>query len=142
MPHFNNLTSLVFAIILLFMMIGILIGTVKLFLLLGGLLSTGKITGSYQQIISDVLSLFILIELSRSLVDYFEFHRFRMTFIVDAGIVFVLREVMIQLFQHKLPPQELYALSALLFVLGALRVASAMLHQKEQASKHTTDVTP
>ena len=98
LPQFNNLTSFVFAIILLFLMIGIMIGTGKLFLQLGGLFSSGKITGSYLTIISDVLSLFILIELSRSLADYFECNRLRLTFIVDAGIVFVLREIMIKLF--------------------------------------------
>lgn len=111
-------------------MIGIMIGTGKLFLQLGGLLNDGKITGSYLNIIADVLSLFILIELSRSLVDYFEVNRLRLTFIVDAGIVFVLREIMIQLFQDKLEPQEIYALSALLLVLGMLRIASTLVHLK------------
>ena len=135
LPQFNNLTSFVFAVILLFLMIGILIGTGKLFLQLGGLLSDGKITGSYLNIIADVLSLFILIELSRSLVDYFEVNRLRLTFIVDAGIVFVLREIMIQLFQHKLPPEEIYALSVLLLVLGMLRIASTMVHLKGQRNE-------
>ena len=133
LPQFNNLTSFVFGVILLFLMIGILIGTGKLFLQLGGLFSSGQITGSYLSIISDVLSLFVLIELSRSLADYFECNRLRLTFIVDAAIVFVLREIMIQLFQHKLPPEEIYALSLLLFVLGALRIASTVVHQKGQA---------
>ena len=104
----------------------ILIGTGKLFLQLGALFADGKITGSYLQLIADVLSLFILVELSRSMVDYSDAHRLRMTFIVDAGIVFVLREIMIGLFQHKSTPVEIYALSALLFVLGALRIASAL----------------
>ena len=80
-----------------------------------------------------MLSLFVLIELSRSLADYFECNRLRLTFIVDAAIVFVLREIMIQLFQHKLPPQEIYALSLLLFVLGALRIATTVVHQMGQA---------
>ncbi len=135
LPQFNNLTSIVFAVILLFLMIGIMIGTGKLFLQLGGLLDSGQITGSYLSIISDVLSLFILIELSRSLVDYFEVNRLRMTFIVDAGIVFVLREIMIQLFQHKLPPEEIYAMSLLLFVLGALRIASTLVYQRDRAAQ-------
>ena len=49
---------------------------------------------------------------------------------MDAGIVFVLHEIMIQLFQHKLPPEQIYALSTLLFVLGALRIASTLMHQR------------
>lgn len=135
LPLFNNLTSIVFAVILLFLMIGIMIGTGKLFLQLGDLLTSGQITGSYLTIISDVLSLFILIELSRSLVEYFEVKRLRMTFILDAGIVFVLREIMIQLFQHKLPPEEIYAMSLLLFVLGILRIASSLVYQRERMSE-------
>lgn len=133
LPYFNNLTSIVFAVILLFLMIGIIIGTGKLFLQLGDLFSADQVRGGYLTLISDVLSLFILIELSRSLVDYFEVNRLRLTFIVDAGIVFVLREIMIQLFQHKLPPEEIYALSMLLFVLGALRIASTIVHQRGAA---------
>jgi len=134
LPYFHNVISIVFAIMLLFLAIGILIGTAKLFLSLGALFSSGKITGSYHQIISDVLSLFIVIELSRSLVDYFEVHRLRMTFIIDAGIVFVLREILIKLFEHKIMPEDIYALSSLLLVLGILRFASVVLYQGEQAT--------
>lgn len=134
LPYFHNVISIVFAVMLLFLAIGILIGTAKLFLTLGGLFSYGKITGSYHQIISDVLSLFIVIELSRSLVDYFEVHRLRMTFIIDAGIVFVLREILIKLFEHKIMPEDIYALSFLLLVLGILRFASVVLYQRELAT--------
>lgn len=132
---FNNVTSLVLAVILLFLMIGILIGVVKMFLQLGLILESGKVTGSYLNLISDVLSLFILIELSRSLVDYFVLKRLRLTFIIDAGIVFVLREIMIQLFEHKLQPEEIYALSVLLLVLGILRIASIIVFPKALANE-------
>ena len=56
----------------------------------------------------------------------------RLTFIADAGIVFVLREIMIKLFEHKISPDEIYALSALLFVLGCLRTASVLVYQREK----------
>ncbi|MGB5584530.1 MAG: phosphate-starvation-inducible PsiE family protein, partial [Gammaproteobacteria bacterium] len=99
---FNRIIEFVFGVILLFLMLGIIIGTAKLFLNFKEMVTVGTITGSYLKTISDVLSLFILIELSRSLVEYFDRKRLRMTFIVDAGIVFVLREIMIKLFQDKL----------------------------------------
>ena len=130
LPAFGVTTSFVFAVILLFLSFGIFIGVAKLFLGVGSLF-TGTVTGSYQQIIPDVLSLFILVELSRSLVDYFEVNRLRMTFIVDAAIVFVLREIMIQLFQDKLVPAEIYSMSVLLLVLSALRIGSVIMYQRE-----------
>jgi uncharacterized membrane protein (DUF373 family) len=129
---FDRVIRLVFGIMLLFITIGIIVGVAHLFLNLGSLLVRADITGQYVVIISEVLTLFILIELSRSLVDYFSAHRLRMTFIVDAGIVFVLREIMIKLFEHQIGADEIYALSTLLFVLGALRIGSVLVFQREK----------
>lgn len=130
---FNYAIRFVFAIMLLFIALGIMVGVSRLFLNLGSLLMNEDITRHYMRIISEVLTLFILIELSRSLVEYFREQRLRMTFIVDAGIVFVLREIMIKLFEHKITPEEIYALSALMFVLGSLRIGSVMVFQREKA---------
>jgi len=129
---FDRVICMVFGLMLVFITIGIMVGVARLFLNLGNLLINDDITRQYMLIISEVLTLFILIELSRSLVDYFSAHRLRMTFIVDAGIVFVLREVMIKLFEHKIAVEEIYALSALLFVLGSLRIASVLVFQREK----------
>jgi uncharacterized membrane protein (DUF373 family) len=88
-------------------------------------------------IISDVLSLFILIELSRSLVEYFDTKRLRTSYILDAVIVFILREIMIKLFEHTITTEEILALSALLLTLGALRFSatySQFHHQNDTPS--------
>lgn len=132
MKIFNQVIGVVFGVMLAFITLGIIIGVVHLFLGLGGLFGAQGIEEHYLRIISEVLTLFILIELSRSLVEYFSTHRLRMTFIVDAGIVFVLREVMIKLFEGKIAVEEIYALSALLFVLGALRIGSVLVFQREK----------
>lgn len=129
---FDHVICMVFGLMLVFIAIGIMVGVARLFLNLGNLLINDDITRQYMLIISEVLTLFILIELSRSLVDYFSAHRLRMTFIVDAGIVFVLREIMIKLFEHKIGVEEIYALSALLLVLGSLRIASVLVFQREK----------
>lgn len=129
---FEMMIRVLFGSILLFMMIGIVIGVARLFFNLGNLLMSGDITNRYIQIISEVLTMFILVELSRSLMDYFTAHRLRMTFIVDAGIVYVLREIMINLFEHKISNEEIYALTALLLVLGALRIGSILVYQREK----------
>ena len=98
------------------------------------------IRGQYIDLIADVLTLYVLIELSRSLVEYFTSHRLRLTFIADAAIVFVIREVLIALFQHELKPEMLYALSLFLFVLGALRIGSVIVYQREK--RMSLDASP
>lgn len=130
---YERIIEVVFGIILVFITFGIVIGTARLFLSLGNLLVWEDITRHYVRIISDVLTLFILIELSRTLADYFTAHRLRMTFIVDAGIVFILREIVIKLFEAKLGIADIYALSALLAVLGALRIGSVLVFQRERS---------
>jgi len=129
---FNRSTDIVFAVILVFILLGIAIGVLRLFLEVSDLLVLKRVSGSYLPIISDVLTLFILIELSRSLIDYFDVHRLRLTFIIDAGIVFVLRELMIKMFENKISVEEMLSISAVLFVLGALRLGSVFAFQREK----------
>jgi uncharacterized membrane protein (DUF373 family) len=129
---FDIIIDVVFSIILLFITIGIMVGAVRLFSTTWALMTSHGITGQYLKIITDVLTLYVLIELSRSLVEYFNVHKLRLTYIVDATIVFVLREILIALFKHEIKPEMLYALSTFLFILGALRVSSILLYQREK----------
>jgi len=129
---FDRAVGLIFGVLLLFITFGLIVGVVHLFLQLGDLVMNTDITRHYARIVSDILTLFVLIELSRSLVSHFDEHRLRLTFIADAGIVFVLREIMLKLFEQKISPDEIYALSALLFVLGSLRTASVLVYQREK----------
>ena len=130
--YFDKMIDVVFAVILIFIIIGIAIGTVQLFVSTWKLLAFEGITGHYIDLIADVLTLYVLIELSRSLVEYFNTKHLRLTFIVDAAIVFVLREILITLFKHELKPDMLYAFSAFILVLGALRIGSVLLYQREK----------
>ena len=129
---FDKTIAVVFCLMLLFLTLSIIIGVIHLFFILGNMIVHKELARDYLQIISDVLTLFILIELSRSLVEYFNTNRLRLTFIVDATIVFVLRELMIRLFEHQIMPDEIFALSALLFVLGAIRIGSVVVYQREK----------
>ncbi len=115
-----------------FLSLAILLGTGKLFLHLYPLLQQGTVTGSYIDLITDVLSLFVLIELSRSLAEYFHVHRLRLTFITDAAIVSVLRDIMIGLFRQQLTVELILSLSALLLVLAALRTSAVLVYQRER----------
>ncbi len=133
---FDQVVDFVFGIILLFIIISIAIGALQLLMSVWELLSFKGITGHYIDVISDVLTLYVLVELSRSLVEYFNTHKLRLTYIVDAAIVFIIREILIMLFKHELKYEMIYALSVLLFVLGAMRLGSILMYQKEKALLH------
>lgn len=128
---FKLVIDAVFGLILLVLVVAIAVGAFKLGLQLFELLPNASITGQHHGLITDVLTLFVLIELSRSLVDYFKVQRLRMTFIVDAAIVFVIREVMIEIFQDNTQVSSLYALACLLAVFTLLRISSIVVYQRE-----------
>ncbi len=129
---FDRVIRGVFAIMLALITASVIIGVVHLFYKLVELILHPTLPDRYMAMITSILTLFILIELSRSLVGYFDTQRLRLTFIADAAIVFVLREIMIDLFMHKLPAADIYAYSALLFVLSALRVSSVLVNLQER----------
>lgn len=119
---FNKVTGLIFGIILLFTTLALLIGAFRLFYNLFELVGKSGVTGNYLYIFSDVLTLVILLELSRSLFQYFMDHSIRLPIILDAGMVFVLRDIMIGLYEQKLKADDIYALSTLMLVLGVVRI--------------------
>ena len=126
---FNRFVDAIFAVILLMITFGIVVGVVHLFKTVGFLMVHEELTQDYQRIISELLTLFILVELIRSIVDYFTSRQLRITFIVDATLVFILREIMIDLFEAKLNPDEIYAMSTLLLALSILRFGSILLYR-------------
>ncbi|SHJ61008.1 Uncharacterized membrane protein, DUF373 family [Malonomonas rubra DSM 5091] len=136
---FSRVSNVVFGAILLVLILAMSIGVVKMFLNVWNTFLVPGVTGKYLDLITDVLTLFVLVEMSKSLVDYFHTHRLRMTFIVDAAIVFFIREIMIMAFQHKTSPAELYAFSALLLVLTILRIGSIFMFQRELQIIAATD---
>lgn len=129
--YFDHAMDAVFAVILVFIILGVAIGTEQLFVTTWKVFHAEGLTGHYIGLIADVLTLYVLIELSRSLVEYFDTHKLRLTFITDAAIIFIIRELLIGIFKHELNTAMIYAFSALIFVLGSLRVASILLYQSE-----------
>ena len=128
---FNRVIAGIFGVMMAIIILVLVIGLVDLFIDIRDLVVEHKIRSGYLEIIYDVLTLFVMIELLRSLAEYFSSKRLRMTFIADAAIVFVLREIMIKLFEGKTDPGQLYAMSALIVALTVLRVGSVLLHQRD-----------
>lgn len=129
---FDKVINLAFAAVIVMIIIAIVIGVAQLVLSISGLLEFKGISGHYIDFISDILTIYVLVELSRSLIEYFHSHRLRLTFILDAAIIFIIRELLIGLFKHNIEAEMLYALSGFLFVLGALRIASIIVYLKEK----------
>lgn len=94
-------------------------------------LAHGVVDELDRQLVIDVLSVFVLIELFRTFTDFLEFHRVRMRVLTEVGIAFVLRETFIGLYNHTLVWPETLALTGLLAVLIAGRIAAVRFEVKD-----------
>lgn len=84
----------------------------------------GLVDSIDRELVIDVLSVFVLVELFRTFADYIEFHRVRLMVLAEVGIAFVVREIFIGLYDRSMMWPQVLALSALLAVLVGARVAS------------------
>ena len=104
--------------------IALMMGIARVFLDLRAVWRSADIASGFDLLVTDILSMFVVVELLKSIVEYFEIHRLKITFILDAALVFVLREVMIGLYRHEMRAPEISALAAMLLVMGAVRIAA------------------
>jgi uncharacterized membrane protein (DUF373 family) len=72
----------------------------------------------FKLLIRNILNLFVLIELFRVFLDVIEHHRIRKRQILEAGIVFVVREIILILFEHKTHYTEMIGYAIVLLSLG------------------------
>jgi uncharacterized membrane protein (DUF373 family) len=94
-------------------------------------LALGIVDSIDRELVIDVLSVFVLIELFRTFTDYLEFHRVRLRVLAEVGIAFVLREIFIGLYDHSMNWTEILALSVLLAVLVTARIAAVQFQPRD-----------
>jgi uncharacterized membrane protein (DUF373 family) len=110
-----------------FVVFALMLGMARMILDTPVIFRKPHIDEGFNLLLTNILSMFVAMELLRSLIEYFEIHRLKITFIIDGTIVFILREIMIGSFQHKIMSTEIYAFSMLLFVLGIIRALAILI---------------
>jgi uncharacterized membrane protein (DUF373 family) len=94
-------------------------------------LTLGIIDSIDRDLVIDVLSVFVLIELFRTFTDYLEFHRVRLRVLTEVGIAFVLREIFIGLYDRSMDWTFVLSLSVLLAVLVSARIAAVNFQPRD-----------
>lgn len=133
MRLFKKAVDIIIKLMIPFVILTLMIGVARIFLDLKIVFKSPTIALGFDIMVTNILTMFIVIELLRSIIEYFEIHRLRITFIVDAAIVFILREVMVGIYQRKMNAFEVGSLAALLFVIGVIR-ALAIVYSPDRKS--------
>ncbi|MFY1110202.1 MAG: phosphate-starvation-inducible PsiE family protein [Methanosarcinaceae archaeon] len=112
--------DLVTIIILYILLLALLVGVINILLDIKSILF-GTLGGGFGQIVSSVLTIFILIDLFKTFVDYREHEEIRITYVTDATILIVMREIAAGVYAQRFDYQFILGLSILLFTLGIIR---------------------
>ena len=126
MTYFKKIVDIIIKLMIPFVIIALIMGIARIFLDLRVVFKSPTIATGFDVLVTNILSMFIVIELLRSIIEYFELHRLKITYITDAAVVFVLREVMIGLYQHTLEHREIISLAVLLLTMGAIRTLAVV----------------
>ncbi|MGO9015574.1 MAG: phosphate-starvation-inducible PsiE family protein [Dissulfurispiraceae bacterium] len=121
MRVFKKVVDIIIKLMIPLVILALMIGVARIFLDLREVFKSPTIAGGFDIMVANILSMFIIVELLKGIIEYFEIHRVKITFITDATLVFILREVMIGIYQHRMRWTEILSISALLLVIGAIR---------------------
>jgi uncharacterized membrane protein (DUF373 family) len=126
MKYFTRIVDSMIKFMVPIVIIALMMGIARIILDLRAVFGSQTIAAAFDMMVTNILSMFIVIELLRSIIEYFAVHRLKITFITDAALVFVLREIMIGLYQHSLESGMIIALAVLILVIGGLRTLAVV----------------
>lgn len=137
MNRVRQVVDMLIRLIIPLVIAALVLGIVRIFLDLGAVFRSSTLGAGFDLMVTNILSTFVVIELMRSVLDYFELHRLKITYITDAAMVFVVREIMIGLYEHAMPSRQVIALSVLILVLGGIRTM-AVVFSPERCTEEAT----
>jgi uncharacterized membrane protein (DUF373 family) len=116
---YRRATQLVFNLVVVALLIGLFVGVVRTFSELGLTVTEPTVRLGLKDLVTNVLSLVIVLELIRVFVEYFEFERVRLEVLLEIGVALALRELLLNLFAEKLSGLDLF-----LWTLGILALVA------------------
>jgi uncharacterized membrane protein (DUF373 family) len=117
---FKTIIDLVTIVILYILILALLAGVINILLQIKSILF-GTLGGGFGQVVSSVLTIFILIDLFKTFVDFREHEEIRITYVTDATILIVMREIAAGVYDQRFDYQFILGLSTLLLILGIIR---------------------
>jgi len=118
---FKKITDSIITIVLYVLLLALIAGMLRI-LLDVRTVAIDSLDGGFNKIVTNVLTLFIVIEFFKTFADYSKIERIKLTDITDVTILITMREVTVGLYSKSIGYETIFALSALLLVLGVIRV--------------------
>lgn len=123
-------------ILIVYIIIVLFIGLTKTLFEMRTIISSQPIGEGFAQVVTDILTFLVIIELFRGFIEYFKAKRFRLHNMMDPSIVFVIRELIISLYNNHHPDWKILAGFGILIVsLGIVRTLAVRFSPKDDGEK-------
>lgn len=90
-------------------------------------------TSNINDVVYNVLTIFVLIDLFKTFSDYRVQERIRITYVTDATILILMREITVMVYSHDFEIYVLLAFAILLLVLCIMRFISMNYHPTDNS---------
>lgn len=94
---------------------GLFLNLIKIFYDIYG--SYPNINEIIRHLINNALSMFILIEIIKSINDYIYYKRIRISIVLDVSIIILLRELVLGLYQHTISESFAIMITGIIFIM-------------------------
>lgn len=101
-----------------------------LFHLIPGLSKVKLDDVEFRDLVSGVLDTFVIIELFSTFINYVRLRHIRLSALIDIAAVFILREMIVELYTKSVAKEELLVLAVLLIVMVIARSITGMFPPK------------
>jgi len=99
---------------------GLFLNLIKIFYDIYG--SCPNINEIIRHLINNALSMFILIEIIKSINDYIYYKRIRISVVLEVSIIILLRELVLGLYQHTISESFAIMITGIIFIMIIARV--------------------
>lgn len=131
---FNKALTYIINILIIYIIIILTIGLGKTLYSIKTLLCMQQINQGFAQVVTDILTFLVIIELFRSFIDYFKAKRFRLHSMIDPSIVFIIRELIVNFYTHDgLAWKTLVGFGILILSLGIVRTLAVFRSPQDEA---------
>lgn len=130
---FDHALKYIINILILYVIVILVVSLGKTLYTMKMLFDGDKIGINLSIVITDILSFLVMIELFRSFIEYFKAKRIRLHSMIDPAIIFIVRELIVQLYAHeKLLNNTLIGFGILLLCLGIVRTMALVFSPERQ----------
>lgn len=129
---YRRAIRLVFNLVVVALLVGLFVGVGRTFSELGLTLTEPTVRLGLKELIANVLSLVIVLELVRVFVEYFELERVRLEVLLEMGVALALRELLLLLFAETIDGLDLFFWTLGILVLVAGRTLAVQFPPRRQ----------